>query len=381
MSSRRLAREMMTSNRPPKEKRFSGNDRSIDFDAYMCKFERVTADEHITDQMKLMEMSHWFLGPAAEIISKYELEPDSSLALSKTKDQLRRYFGRQYRSASMMLEELLAGKKILEGEHQRLQQFVLSLQRIYMKAKQTGRDATFNNPDLIHLVLRRKLDYLIKKWSTERVKMEERADSIGTDCRVDMDFSHFLGFLRRQLRISVTNRHVFGVPQEPKLTSSEPRNSTTNSSFRRPVGALHTFDSTPAHPAPKTRPLLYREVVVNAGKPSSSSFIADAPTPSSTNLSGGASPQPPGKPTSKNWHCRFCERVEFHTIPDCETFRMGDAVARWRIVRESGVCTKCFQRGHLGRNCTLNIVCALCQGRHNTNMHASSTQNPNLPLE
>ena len=52
VSSCRLAREMMTSNRPPKEKRFSGDDRSIDFDSYMCEFKRVIADEHITDQMK-----------------------------------------------------------------------------------------------------------------------------------------------------------------------------------------------------------------------------------------------------------------------------------------------------------------------------------------
>ena len=381
VSSRRLAREMMTSNRPPKDQRFSGNDHSIDFESHMCKFEKVTNDKHITGQMRLMEMNHWFIGPAAEIVSMYELEPNPTLALSKTKDQLRRHFGRQYRSASMMLEELLAGKKILEGEHQRLQQFVLSLQRIYMKAKQTGRDATFNNPDLIHLVLRRKLDHLIKKWATERVRMEERADFIGTDCRVDMDFSHFLGFLRRQLRISITNRHLFGGTQDPKLTASETKTTTTNAPTRRSVGALHTFDSTPTRPAPKTRPLLYREAVVNAERPASTSSIANAPTPSSMNPPGGASPQSPGKPTSKKWHCRFCEREEFHAIPDCETFRMGDAAARWRMVRESGVCTKCFQRGHLGRNCKLDVVCALCQGRHNTSMHASSTQNPNLPLE
>ena len=118
----------MASGGPPKEKKFSGDNRSIDFESYMSKFERVTAGDHITDQMKFMEMSHWFIGSTAEIVSMYKLEPDPTVALSKAKDQLRRYFGQQYCSASMMLKDLLSGKKILEGEHKKFQQFVLTLE-------------------------------------------------------------------------------------------------------------------------------------------------------------------------------------------------------------------------------------------------------------
>ena len=109
----------------------------------------------------------------------------------------------------------------------------MSLERIYMKAKQTGRASTFSTPDLIHKVLRRKLEYLIKKWSIERVKMEKRADSIGTDCHVDMDVSHFLNFLRRQLKISATNFHVVRSSLEPEPASNESKNPNTAPSTRR----------------------------------------------------------------------------------------------------------------------------------------------------
>ena len=84
-----MAREMMASGRPPKEKKFSGDDRTVDFESYMSKFERVTAGDHITDQMKFMELGHWFIGSAAEIVSMYELEPDPTVALNQAKDHLR----------------------------------------------------------------------------------------------------------------------------------------------------------------------------------------------------------------------------------------------------------------------------------------------------
>ena len=249
--------------------------------------------------MKFMEMSHWFIGSAAEIVSMYELEPDLAVALNKAKDQLRRYFGRQYRSASMMLEDLLSGKKILEGEPKKFQQFVLTLERIYMKAEQTGQASTFNTPDLINMILRKKLEHLAKKWATEIVKAEERADKLGTECHVDMDFSHFLNFLRRQLRISMTNQYVAGNRVEPKPPSGESKTSNLSNASKSSSGAIHTINSSSEDLASNPPSLRRGCATTNAGSPTTPTPRVGFPPLLVANPSKGEDPQRPEEPTSR----------------------------------------------------------------------------------
>ena len=381
VSSRRLAREMMASGRPPKEKKFSGDDRTVDFESYMSKFERVTAGDHITDQMKFMELGHWFVGSAAEIVSMYELEPDPTVALNQAKDHLRSYFGRQYRSASMMIDDLLSGKKILEGEPKKLQQFVLTLERIYMKAVQTGRASTFNTPDLISLILRKKLEYLTKKWSTERVKAEERADELGMECHVDMDFDHFLNFLKRQLRISMTNQYVTGNPVDPKPSPSEPKTPNPSNASKRSSGMIHTINSSSDDLAPNP-PLSRRGGgAANTGSLATPTPRVGFPPLLRANPSKDEDPHVLEEASKRDWRCRFCENTNSHAIQECETFKTGNPTSRWNMIKATGVCTKCFKRGHIGKDCPSDVSCAVCGGRHNTLMHHDQPLGPNPPSE
>ena len=102
VSAQSLQRDMMVSARPPKDKRFSGDDRSVDFEAFINRFEMVTADKALTDSMRFLELTHWCTGSALQVVSMYELESDPSVALKQAKAHLRKDYGRQNSSATMM---------------------------------------------------------------------------------------------------------------------------------------------------------------------------------------------------------------------------------------------------------------------------------------
>ena len=309
VSAQRLQRDMMVSARPLKDKRFSGDDRSVDFEAFINRFEMVTADKALTDSMRFLELMHWCKGNALQVVSMYELESDPSVALKQAKAHLRKDYGRQNSSATMMLEELLAGKRIQENEPKRFQGFVLSLQHIYKKAEQTGRASTFNSPDLINTILRKKFDFLIKKWAEERVKMEEQWDEEPGNCNFDMDFNAFLLFLRRHQKIAETNQLIGGFPRATAV-----------------VHTIHTQEDDPAE-------------------------IVNHP------------------PTAQAWNCRFCDEASFHPLMKCKTFLAKGAYERYEMLRMGGWCAKCLGRRHKARDCPMETSCERCNGPHHTLMH------------
>ena len=372
----------MVSSRPPRDKRFSGDERAggvVDFEAHLNQFELATEGENLTDRMRFVEMGYWFMGSAGQIVSMYDAEPNASVALRGAKDQLRREFGSQSVSASMMLDDLLAGKKIQEGETKRFQQFVLSLQKVYMKAKLTDRKETFHSPDVINMILRKKFDHLAKRWVAERVKVEEKWEGKVGGCKVDMDFEHFLTFLKRQQKLAVLNRQVAGVPPEtPKAPETAPKTSSTQptppSSVRKLTASLHALDPTTAEPKAKGGPIRPKGAAQQL--PSiTPKVLVSAPSGPEVNQDAPSIPI-----SSKAWKCTYCELDTYHPLTDCPTFRKRDAKEKFLMIKAVGVCAKCFTRGHVGKECTAAVVCEECGGRHHTLMHESQPGAP-VPQE
>ena len=87
------ARDMLVSQRPLKENRYSGEDNSVDFEATLHQFEMVTNIEGVTDRTKFLEIRHYFKGQAAKIVALYESESDPAKGLKRIKKHLRREFG------------------------------------------------------------------------------------------------------------------------------------------------------------------------------------------------------------------------------------------------------------------------------------------------
>ena len=124
-----LAQNLMTQNRPRKDKIFSGTDNSIDFESYMMDFDKVTNIEGATPEMISLELRHWFVGPAGIIVQKYSNEKDPMVTINKTKQHLKKEYGRRNYSARQMLDELLAGPPLNAKDHVAVQTFLCKLEK------------------------------------------------------------------------------------------------------------------------------------------------------------------------------------------------------------------------------------------------------------
>ena len=184
------ARDMITQSRPPAQKRFSGGT-AQDFEAFITQFEKAMKVDGVTDHMRFLELKHWVTGSASLVVTQYENEQDSTEALKRAKDHLRREFGRKLFTARQMLDELLSGPKLNEKDNESVQAFLLKLSQVHKRAIETNREATFSTRETFDDIIRKKLPSYARKWATRYTDNEERiADDPSR--AAELTFSTFL---------------------------------------------------------------------------------------------------------------------------------------------------------------------------------------------
>ena len=154
----------MLMQRRPKVK-FSGENKKMDFESFIHRFETMTAVPGSTDVMRLAELSHWFTGNAALICDRFVSELDATKGLALALKALRKEFGRRVLTAKQMLQEILAGDRLSEKDFTGLKTFALKLEKAYQIAIDTRREGTFDLPETINDVLRLKLPHLAVNWA------------------------------------------------------------------------------------------------------------------------------------------------------------------------------------------------------------------------
>ena len=106
------AGDKLMSQRPPSERRFSGEGNTVDFEATIRQFDLVTGIPGVTEHMKFLEYRHWFKGPALAVVGLYESVEDPKEANKRIRKHLIRDFGARHISAQQMMDVILAGKQI-----------------------------------------------------------------------------------------------------------------------------------------------------------------------------------------------------------------------------------------------------------------------------
>ena len=84
--------------------------------------------------------------------------------------ELKRYYGSKNNTAEGLLEKILDGQQIKEGDNRALTTFLIALRRFHVFATQTGKARHFDSPDILNRILRTKLGFLVKFWSKKRVE-------------------------------------------------------------------------------------------------------------------------------------------------------------------------------------------------------------------
>ena len=108
--------------------------------------------------MKLMELGHWFDGPAAEIIEAYSSMPDPDSAYGTALSRLNNLFGQNSDAAMPLLKQVSTGKLIDKNEH--LQLYV-DIEKVRATAAKLGRSSELDKRDVISDILKHRLPHRI----------------------------------------------------------------------------------------------------------------------------------------------------------------------------------------------------------------------------
>ena len=219
---------------------------------------------------------------------------------------MRREFGKRNYSAQRMLDELLSGKQIPNGDSQQLQTFILALEKTYRRAVDTGRESTFDSQDTINSILRKRLDHLIPRWSVECGKRLDRWDpEVDDESTLEFTFCDFLAFLRKQNCISVYKSSIKGPIQTEKVSDKDSRTKPD----RNARIAAAALASTPPQSNPRsTAPV--KKGFKSTNKNAAAKDGAD----------GGKKTHNSSANDDAGWTCCCCGSNKYHTLDHCRTF-------------------------------------------------------------
>ena len=83
--------------------------------------------------------------------------------------ELKRYYGKKNNTAEAILEKILDGNQIKEGDHRALNTFLIALRKFHTFATRTDRAVHFDSPDIINRIFRTKLSFMARQWTKKRV--------------------------------------------------------------------------------------------------------------------------------------------------------------------------------------------------------------------
>ena len=354
-NDRVTAQNILLSQRPPEVQKFSGDDLSIDFESFMGRFENVSKQIGVTQEMILSEMHHWFKGSASIIVTQFQNVVPASLAISKIKEKLTKEFGNKKFTAKQLMDSLLKGKPLSQNQHGDIRVLLLNLDRLHDKACETGRGGSFNNRETFKDILNKKLPHLIKGWG-KRTAKNVRDHGVGSYS--ELTFVDFLKFCSDEAANAYCSDTFTETGISPSITpsiSSAPTPSKqvkTKSLGKGPVqiGATNIVSGPPGGGLRQdTKPKL-EEV-------------------RSTLPKGEVKPPENPKITPGGKGCLACGFG--HQLAKCRNFAKKTNEEKVALIRAKGVCFLCLKQGHMSNICPDDgqISCEVCQGRHNSLMH------------
>lgn len=307
------AYSMLVQRRP--RHKFTGDNRSIDFESYLHQCQALMNIPGATDGMKLAELPYWFSGTAELVIDRFIGESDAIRALADAFRALTKEFGRRRLTAKQMLVEQLQGEKLIERNNTQIKTFIVNLEKIYKIAQETKREESFSLPETINDIIRAKLPHLASKWAKKvaDVELTEYDDEAPA-----LSFLQFISFAKKQNSVSQTMGDIL-------RSSTETNRAVQRPAFR--IAAGHTE--------------------VGWQQP----------------IRGNRTPivEP----------CTFCPGAE-HRTADCRKFAAYTNIEKATVVRDRRLCTSCLghtSQTHQAMNCATRTGCGTCGERHHTLLH------------
>ena len=210
------AREFLVANRYKKEDTFNG-DNDVDFESTLNRYQWITSQHGVDKTQAFMELSHYFTGSAGTIVALYENEKDPAKGIADAVSHLKREYGWRNISSQSMLDKVLRGGKLDKNDTKAIQKLRLSLEKIYKKAKDTGRAANFDTSDTINRIIRQRVPFVSHQWAKKMTKNRleiEEDDDDDNPLMIEPTFDDFLKYLTSQSLIRSEMVSILG--NDPK---------------------------------------------------------------------------------------------------------------------------------------------------------------------
>ena len=363
---RQHSRELMIAGRPPKNAKFSGKS-TQDFESHMATFDRVTNLEGITDEMRCLELRHWLEGSPLIILTQYDKIKEGNIAYQKIRNHLERVYGRKVFTAREMLDDLLQGSKLKDPIA--IEEFILQMEKTYVDAVATHRDATFSTNDTFNAILRCKLPHFYAdKWAAKKTLADDKYMEDKSQ-PYSLTFPFFISYCR-QMNDTPKNKKAIH-RDESKTTSSNPSTSSHGGAGKGNATKeaaktvnLAATDATSHQRTMAKKDGKFKKYPQNAQQKqqtgaSSTAQPARAPTPL----------LPEKKQVPGGLYCHAC-KASTHSTLKCREFGKMSYEDKKALVFKVKACFKCLETGHMSNKCPKTTKCETCAStKHNTHFH------------
>ena len=214
------ASKFLANNRIDPADRFTGDEDKdeMDLDSTINRYNLVVNQPGVTNDLKKLELKHYFAGQAGKIVNLYVNIENPQEAINKTLKHLRKEFSRVHESATKMLDKVLKGKPIDKDDADGLTKLRIDLATHYQRACETNRAATFNTTETIEKIIQTRVDFLAYKWCTEKNKSHRNTST--------PQFEVFLEFLYQQNQIRRDLSSILGPSTTKKKKDGYAINTT-----------------------------------------------------------------------------------------------------------------------------------------------------------
>ncbi|XP_055681813.1 uncharacterized protein LOC129789190 [Lutzomyia longipalpis] len=227
----------------------------------------------------------------------------------------------------------------------------------YERAKQNSR---------VHESIQRYL-YLLRQRS-----VQDELDDTASSCSShdsesdDEEIRENIATLMREM-MKNSRRHRY--PERGRMNSVIHRAATAAETLKITLRGHYSFDiiSCTLAVLDKVTKDLWVERTLSGGKSGLGEFVTFLHTRAL--LAKDEDFNTKGKPSGGVIHCYCCKNV--HKMFGCEFFRSQDVNMRWRMAKDSRLCSNCLQGRHPVSECRSINNCKSCNKRHNTILHKS----------
>ena len=359
------AQDTIASRRPPKDKRFSGDDLRADFESYLNNFEKCLDVTGVTPLIKFLECQHWFVGTASLVVATYQNVKDPVEAWNFTIGHLKREFGRKKLTAKQLLDSLLAGPALNVNDIVVVRNFIVKLGQTHRRAQETKRDTTFNTNEIYDEILKKKFPAWKTRWHVEQSKHEERFGNDDGTMSKELTFEDFLTYLRRQN--SIGEKKVISDP----IVATSIKRANTKPGDKPPqhkVAAINVESVTPKA-TPQQNFAKSKNFKKGNKNTKDSHEKVEKPKTYSHAISQPAKATSSAAPSTSTSTCPSCESPSPHKLEDCRKFCGKNIEDKYTFVMSKGFCFLCLNRGHMAPQCTIEIKCGECDKKHHSLLH------------